>query len=115
MEYRDTKRLIDAYLNHELSLEQSKKVESHLVGFKTCRSKFAPMLELLNSPEPITVPDGLGERIVTAIHKTSAHTKSISQDDMEQKRRARFTWALWSVAIAASLAFFSWGRLPCKW
>ncbi|MHC4796941.1 MAG: anti-sigma factor family protein [Planctomycetota bacterium] len=110
MECRDTERLIDAYLDGKLPADRAQGVEEHLTSCRACREKFAPMMQLLGSPEPVSVPHGLHNRVMSAVDEWySGAASDIENHDHQNKPVINQIWK-WSGAIAASIAllFAGW-------
>ena len=110
MECRDTERLMDAYLDRELGPEETRQVELHVSGCSACRSRHGVLLTLLGSARPVSVPDGLRDRIVAAVASGAGQGDS---PGMCAEPRWGGLWvfrAPWSGAAAASvmLMFAGW-------
>ena len=102
MDCRDTERLIDAWLDRELSSEQARQVEAHVSECPACRRRFMPVVGFLGSTEPVSVPDGLRDRIVDAASHTAGEPTSAKGRTMGTRR-----WRLaWIGAAAACVGFF---------
>lgn len=109
MECRDVERLIDAYLDRELSAESAHEVESHLASCPTCRGRYGGMVSLLTSTGEVDVPEGLRDRIMAGVRDQSMSPGSSPATARQAARRLRFGWWAWTGAIAASIAFFAFG------
>ncbi len=96
MECRQAQSLVDAYLDRELSQKVTVELELHLQHCSTCRSKCGPLLQMLCSPQPVKVPQMLGQRIAEALDEVVAVPPS----------QRNFKWPLLAGAIAASLLLF---------
>jgi len=114
MECHDTERLIDVYLDGELAAGQADEMGRHLADCKVCRTKYAPLIELLRSPKPVDVPEHLGERIMSAVEGHLPKTDAGHESDIRHKRPAAIRWLRWSGALAASLALFFMGWITAR-
>ncbi|HUW81599.1 MAG TPA: zf-HC2 domain-containing protein [Phycisphaerae bacterium] len=111
MDCRDTERLIDAWLDRELPGEQARQVEAHVAECPTCRRRFMPVVDFLGSTEPVSVPDGLRDRIVDAVSHTAGGRTSAEGRTMGTRR-----WrAAWVGAAAACVGFFVVGWFGSHW
>ncbi len=106
MECRDAERLIEAYLDHELSEEAAEQVESHLSGCPACRDRYEAVLTLLRCPRPVSVPAGLRDRIVTAVATRAVPPDPTGASVESSSRWTRWTSAPWMAAAAALMLFF---------
>jgi len=112
MDCRDTERLIDAWLDRELPSEQARQVEAHMSECPACRRRFKPMIDFLGSAEPVSVPDGLRDRIVDAVTHGAGGKQTAGRDGLPAVRR----WRLACVgAAAACVGFFVVGWLGSQW
>jgi anti-sigma factor RsiW len=109
MECRDTERLIDPFLDRELSEADSTELQAHLARCTTCRKNYGRLVAALENPTPVDVPEGLRDRIVAAIETTQR------DGSMSTPRDAGITgagerrwpaWLPWSGALAACITFF---------
>ena len=118
MECRDTERLIDAYLDRELSEEAARRLESHLAGCNRCQGKHGAVVALLTSPQPISVPGGLRERVTAAVTQRAARTGRVRARSQGTSGWSRFISGPRAAAVAASLIliFVGWSilRFPGK-
>jgi len=111
MDCRDTERLIDAWLDRELPSEQARQVEAHISECPTCRRRFMPMVDLLGSTEPVSVPDALRDRIVDAV-SYRAGGRTSAEGRTTGTRRWRLAWI---GAAAACVGFFVVGWFGSQW
>jgi anti-sigma factor RsiW len=111
MDCRDTQRLIDAWLDRELPSEQAREVEAHMDECPACRRRFMPVVGFLGSAEPVSVPDGLRDRIVDAVSQT-ADGRTSTEDRTIGIRRWRLAWL---GAAAACVGFFVVGWFGSQW
>jgi len=111
MDCRDTERLIDAWLDRELPSEQARQVEAHMSECPACRRRFMPVVDFLRSTEPVSVPDGLRDRIVDAVSHTDGGPTSAKGRKMGSRRRR----LAWIGAAAACVGFFVVGWFGSQW
>ncbi len=111
MECRDTERLIDAWLDRELPSEQVRQVEAHMSECPACRRRFMPVVDFLGSAEPVSVPDGLRDRIIDAVSHT-ANGRTSGEGRTMGVRRWRLAWI---GAAAACVGFFVVGWFGSQW
>jgi anti-sigma factor RsiW len=110
---RDSERLIDAWLDGDLPADEAARVETGLRCDPELRRDFGPMVELLRSPEPTSVPAGLRERVVAAVHEQAARERTIR---FEQNGWRKVSYRLgWMGAVAASVALFLSGWYGAQW
>ncbi|MFA5865396.1 MAG: anti-sigma factor [Phycisphaerae bacterium] len=84
---------MDKYLDRELSDEAAREVELHLAACPDCRGHYGPLIEFLSAGQDVCVPEGLDERIITAVMKPA------------RVIRAR-KWPMRFTAVAASIGLF---------
>jgi len=97
--------MIDAYLDREVSAEEAKAFESHLAACVACRERHGPLVELLDSPEGPSVPDGLRDRIVAAV----ADSNAIQGRPRRAGQQHRWRWVPRVAALAAAVGLFLLG------
>jgi len=111
---RDRQKLIDAYLDGELSIEQSAELQQRLAGDSDLRRQYGPLIDLLTSPEPVELPAGLHDRVLSAVHKHTACTSGGPRDPGQPHNKPRNrVWLPRThlIAIAASIMLFVAGWL----
>lgn len=105
MECREVEQMIDAYLDRELPAGEARAVESHLADCAACRDRHGPVVDMLTVPEPARVPDGLRDRIVTAV---SDHGASHIAPE-PRVGGSRWFWVPRVAGVAAAVALFVLG------
>jgi anti-sigma factor RsiW len=117
MECHDAERLMDAWLDHELSAEAAVEMEAHLAECPVCRHRHAGLVQLLNSPEPVIVPSGLRDRVIAAVQAAPMHVSPPAAPQAATRMRppVRRYWLIGTGAIAASVAIFAMGWLGSIW
>jgi anti-sigma factor RsiW len=111
---RDTEQLIDAYLDGELSVEQAAEVQKLLQSNPGLRRRYGPLLELLASPEPVEIPAGLRDRVLTAVHEHAARTSGVQRRPGQPNQPRTRVWLPRTGLIAASLMLFVAGWLTSR-
>lgn len=109
MGYRDTEQLIEAYLDGELSVEQTAEVEKLLRGNGELRRQYGPLIQLLRSPEPVEMPKDLTPRVLGSIQEHILREKAIPVRPGRPTLRGYRVWLPWAPALAASLVLFMAG------
>ncbi len=105
---RDTERLIDAWLDGELPPERAAGVEAMLRESPELRREYAPLIELLRSPDPIVMPPGLADRIKSA--DPARHSLRVMPAGPRiTTAPARWRYLRSTLAAAASIALFAGG------
>jgi len=113
MECYDAERLIDAWLDRELSAEASAEVEAHLAECSVCRRRHAGLVKLLTAPEPVATPPELRDRVIAAAQALPINAPAVAAVRRYSLRR-RY-WTLGTGAIAASVAIFAMGWFGAIW
>jgi hypothetical protein len=112
MDCRDTERLIDAWLDRELPGAQARQVEAHIGECPACRRRFIPVVDFLGSAEPVSVPDGLRDRIVDAVTHGAGGERTTLRDEPATVRGRHLAWVS---AAAACVGFFVVGWFGSQW
>lgn len=115
MDCGDIERLIDAYLDRELTAAATDEVQAHLNECVACRRRYGPLVEMLTTPDVPAVPPGLREKVLAAVAEIPAATKGgryMHRRDAGATPPAHI-WRLqpaWIGALAACilLSFTSW-------
>ncbi len=121
MECRDTERLIDVWLDGDLTGAAAADLESHLAECPVCGGCYGPMLKLLRSPGDVALPEGLRDRVMTAVSEAAVGRSPeepplVMRDLNRMARRLRhLRWVRWGGAAAASVAIFVSGWLGSRW
>jgi len=113
MDCGDLNRLMDAFLDRELSAARAEELEAHLASCAHCRRQWAGLVQLLADPEPVEVPRGLGTRIVTAWESRQSAVQAATQ--AQPWWSGRLTRLRSALAVAACLLFFITGWLLSGW
>lgn len=112
MERRDVERLMDAYLDGELSVEQGRAIEAALASDAELQRVYGPMLRLLRSPAPVEMPAGLRARVLAAVEATEpCSAPVVVEPPVSRWERAFLRSWKWIGAAAACVAFFAMGWL----
>lgn len=109
MGYRDTEQLIEAYLDRELSAEQAVEAENLLRANDELRRQYGPLIQLLRSPEPVEMPEILGQRVLGSIQEHILRERAIPVRPGRPTLRGYRVWPPWAPAVAASLVLFMAG------
>lgn len=104
MECRDVDDLIDSHLDGELPAERMSDLDAHVGRCRRCAGRHGDLLRFLRDPGPVKVPDGLRDRIVSAIEA--------GRPTMPQPRTSG--WLRWGGAVAAAAALFFLGRTSTR-
>lgn len=78
MKHEDIRELLLKYIDGEATIEESEKVEEHLVDCKECQEEYEELktvLSLFNTLEPMEPPEGLKRSIMAKIKSESLPPK----------------------------------------
>ncbi len=119
MECCDAERLMDPWLDRELSADDARAVEEHLATCGRCHLKFAAMLALFRAPGDLAPPADLRDRVMAAVRASAnreAGAMSLRTAGVSRPR-GRFgpVWRPWSGAVAACVTFFVMGWVASRW
>lgn len=111
MDCRDVDRLIDPWLDRQLNPAAGDEMEAHLNGCERCRREWGNLLMLLTRPAPVSVPDGLRDRIVGAWESQLAEQAPVADPAWHRRLMRMRPFA----AVAACVLFFITGWLVSTW
>jgi hypothetical protein len=112
MDCRDVDKLMDAFLERQVDGRSDEAIRTHLAACKECRRQWGGLVLLLTEPEPVEVPPGLRNRIVTALGDGPATFQPAVAAGGWRRRFVRLRYA---GALAACLSFFFAGWLVSNW
>lgn len=108
MDCRDVNNLMEPFFDRELDNSSADEVRNHLAACQACGRRWGGLNLLLTDPEPVEVPAGLRDRIMTAWDTRQAEPASIPISRGWKQAFARLRYA---GAIAACVLFFITGWL----